>query len=230
MSRRLQDGSIPGARPANPLSAALAGLPTVVQPRGVWAGRRQLCVQFAAEAETATVFTAESLATALGRLSGRSPLHSIVLTGRDVLAHAPFLAATFHARRPSLPVMLETDGQRPESVAGLAHNLALVQVTLDFARAEGGDLEGERAAETLAAADGTGVAHALVLVPRPSTSDARLLRVVERAHAASRGTMIVIHPASTLIADVTVDHRWSALLEQAAALHGDVRLLREVWV
>ena len=35
-------------------TAALAGVPAGLQAQGVWVGRRQLFVRFAAEAETAT--------------------------------------------------------------------------------------------------------------------------------------------------------------------------------
>ena len=38
-------------------AAALAGVPAGVQAQGVWAGRRQLFVRFAGEAETATMYT-----------------------------------------------------------------------------------------------------------------------------------------------------------------------------
>ena len=51
-------------------TAALAGIPAGLQAQGVWAGRRQLFVRFAAEAETATMYTADALASelpALGR-------------------------------------------------------------------------------------------------------------------------------------------------------------------
>ena len=44
-------------------TAALAGIPAGLQAQGVWAGRRQLFVRFAAEAETATMYTADALAS-----------------------------------------------------------------------------------------------------------------------------------------------------------------------
>ena len=46
-------------------AAALAGVPTGVQAQGAWGGRRQLFVRFAAEAETATMYTAQALAKEL---------------------------------------------------------------------------------------------------------------------------------------------------------------------
>ena len=48
-------------RPSGP-TAALAGVPAGLQAQGVWIGRRQLFVRFAAEAETATMYTADALA------------------------------------------------------------------------------------------------------------------------------------------------------------------------
>ena len=46
-------------------TAALAGIPAGLQAQGFWAGRRQLFVRFAAEGETATMYTAEALANEL---------------------------------------------------------------------------------------------------------------------------------------------------------------------
>ena len=51
-------------------TAALAGIPAGLQSQGVWAGRRQLFVRFAAEAETATMYTADALAN-VGHETGR---------------------------------------------------------------------------------------------------------------------------------------------------------------
>ena len=51
-------------------TAALAGIPAGLQAQGVWAGRRQLFVRFAAEAETATMYTADALANELRRGHG----------------------------------------------------------------------------------------------------------------------------------------------------------------
>ena len=49
-------------------TAALAGVPAGIQGAGPWLGRRQLFVRFAAEAETATMFTAAALAQEIRRL------------------------------------------------------------------------------------------------------------------------------------------------------------------
>ena len=53
-------------------TAALAGVPAGLQAQGVWSGRRQIFVRFAAEAETATMYTADALANELRRSTSRS--------------------------------------------------------------------------------------------------------------------------------------------------------------
>ena len=64
--------------------------------------------------------------------------------------------------------------------------------------------------------------HALVLSVDGRTTDAHMLRVVERAHEASGATVVVIHPSAATPVDR--DRRWTTLFERAAALHGNVRL------
>ena len=93
------------AQAAGP-TAALAGVPTGLQSQGVWVGRRQLFVRFAAEAETATMYTAQAIAQELQRAAKRSAFHSISVGGRDPLANVDFLAAAFKAGPLPLPVML----------------------------------------------------------------------------------------------------------------------------
>ena len=61
----MSDGTL-RASVVNP-TAALAGIPAGLQAQGVWAGRRQLLIRFAAEAETATMYTADALANDLDR-------------------------------------------------------------------------------------------------------------------------------------------------------------------
>src|SRR5882672_9020998 len=112
-------------------SAALAGIPAGLQAQGVWSGRRQLFVRFAAEAETATMYTADALANELRRSTGRSTFHSISIGGRDPLANVEYLQAAFGKVSTSLPVMLDTDGQRPPEIAELKAFVTLTQVTLD---------------------------------------------------------------------------------------------------
>ena len=201
-------------------TAALAGVPAGLQSQGVWGGRRQLFVRFAAEAETATMYTADALAQELKRLVARSAFHSVSISGRDPLANADYLCATFEKHVPSIPMMLDTDGQRPAELGLVAKHLALVQVTLEGA-AGAADASVERGLESLRIAARQNVQHALVLAPDERTSDGQLLRIVEQAHGASGATMMVIHPPAT--APVDRDRRWIMLLERAASLHGDVR-------
>jgi organic radical activating enzyme len=186
----------------------------------VWAGRRQLFVRFAGEGETATIYAAQTLADDLRRQAAQRRVHSVTVSGRDPLGSAAFLAATFFAYRPELPVMLDTDGQRPEAIPGLRQYLTLVQVTIDFPASKP---IVDRAVETLSVAAGVGHMHALVLAPRADTPEPQLLRVIEQANRASDGTMIVIHP-DNLTDGGQLERRWSELMDHALAVHGDVRI------
>jgi len=199
-------------------TAALAGVPAGLQAQGVWSGRRQIFVRFAAEAETATMYTADALANELRRSTSRSAYHSISISGRDPLSNVEYLCAAFAKPPVELPIMLDTDGQRPEAIPALKKFVGLTQVTL-----EGGTLEttAERGLRTLHAAAEAGMQHALVLCSSEQTSDAQLLRIVEQARVVSGATMIVIHPPPGVPIDR--DRRWMTLLERAAALHNDVR-------
>jgi len=201
-----------------PLGAALAGISSGVRSTGPWAGRRQLFVRFARVAETATMFTADALRNELVRLARRSAYHSVAICGGDPLGEVEFLAAALDGGAP-LSVMLDHDGQRPESLEKLIKSLALVQVTLT------GD-EGEevvsRAMTTIRRAAGKHVAHALVLMAKADPSDGRLLRIVEQAKEASADTAVVVHPTTDSLSE---DRRWLLWLERASAVHGDVRLL-----
>ncbi len=203
-------------------TAALAGIPAGIQAAGPWSGRRQLFVRFAGEAETATIYTSEALKSELKRLAARSRYHSIVVAGRDPLAEVEYLAAAFRDGAP-LPVMLDHDGQRPEALETLLRALALVQVCLSGTES---DPAIERACASLALAADKGVNHALVIVPALETSDALLLRVVERAGGASGETAIIVHPTLESVSDP--DRRWILWLERASQLHGDVRVLPRV--
>jgi hypothetical protein len=201
-------------------AAALAGVPAGVQAQGVWAGRRQLFVRFAGEAETATMYTSAALARELHRQLPRAAFHSICIGGRDPLANLSFLLAALDTP-PPVPVMLDTDGQRPEALARLAAHLALAQVTVEFV---GLDATIALALDTISAAAGANCAHALVLCPRDDTSDGLMLRTIERAHTASPATQLVIHPPLPNGDQPTLDRRWAALLDQATATHPDTRL------
>lgn len=207
-----------------PLAAALAGVPAGVQAFGPWAGRRQLFVRFAGEAETATMYMAPALIREMTRQLQRSTFHSIAIGGRDPLGSVDFLKAALDGAKPQIPVMLDTDGMRPEELPGLLSHLALVQVTVDFA---GGEAALDHAIASLKAAAAGKVPHALVLVPRDDTSDSMLLRLVEEAHAASSAAQVVIHPPVGDNAN-SLDRRWANLLEQAMGVHSDSRLAMKI--
>ena len=198
-------------------TAALAGIPAGIQAAGPWSGRRQLFVRFAVEAETATMYTSEALKGELKRLAARSRYHSIAIAGRDPLAESDYLISALGSEAP-LPVMLDHDGQRPEALGALLKSLALVQVGISGAE---GDSVLERVWGSLAVAADKQVRHALVVAPASDTSDAILLRIVERASTASPGTEIVVHPTVESISD----RRWIVWLERATQVHGDVRVV-----
>jgi hypothetical protein len=208
---------------ATPMAAAaLAGVPAGVQAHGVWAGRRQLFVRFAGEAETATMYTATALVRELQRQLSRSSFHSISIAGRDPLSNPAFLIAALESAKPPIPVMLDVDGQRPEVLRTIVPYLALVQVTVEFWTANGTI---SHVIETIAEASRARCAHALVLCPREDTSDAQLLRTIEQAHAASADTQVVIHPPSPTGDPPVLDRRWATLVEQAMAAHADTRVV-----
>jgi hypothetical protein len=202
------------------LTAALAGVPSGIQSQGVWQGRRQLFVRFAGEAETATMYRADALAREIDRILARSDYHSISISGRDALGNPEFLATVLGQVATKAPVMVDTDGERPEAIAALKPWLALVQVTLELSS---NSRPVDRPLDTLREAAAAGCNHALVLLARDDTSDAQLIRIVEQAHGASDGTMIVVHPGPAGDRP-TLDRRWATLIEQAIAIHGDTRL------
>lgn len=207
-------------RPTLPsMSAALAGVPAGVQPYGPWTGRRQLFLRFADEAETATIYTAAAIKGEIARLAARSRYHSIAITGRDPLAEVEFLVTAFRDA-PTLPVMLDHDGQRGEALESLLPALRLMQICVN-----GGESDGmmERICDSIGRSAKHEVSHAVAIVPADPASDARLHRIVERVHAASAATRIVLHPSTESMSGP--DRRWLAWLEQAAAVHDDVRIL-----
>jgi hypothetical protein len=203
-------------------TAALAGIPAGIQAVGPWAGRRQLFVKFAGEAETATMYTAEALKSELKRLAARSRYHSIAIAGRDPLAESEYIAAVFDGGAP-LPVMLDHDGQRPDVLQAIISVLAMVQIGMDGCE---NDAALERACTSLIASAGKQVKHAIVIIPAEQASDARLLQIVEQVHAASAETAIVLHP--TMQSASAQDRRWILWLERAAGMHEDVRLLAQL--
>lgn len=202
-------------------TAALAGIPAGLQAQGPWVGRRQLFIRFAGEAETATMYTADALANEIERATGRSKFHSVSIGGRDPLGNVEYLAAAFGAKKVSLPVMIDCDGQRPEEVKGLSKVVQHVQVAIEGSLL-GADTPVANAIESVREAAGMGVQHSLVIVADERTIDSVVLRIVEQAHAASEKTMVVIHPATGTPVDR--DRRWTTLLERSMALHGDVQL------
>ena len=209
----------PGRSRLPSLSAALAGIPAGVQTVGPWTGRRQLFVKFAGEAETATIYTADALKGELARLTGRSRYHSVAIVGQDVLAEEEFLVVAFEQTGP-LPVMIDHDGQRPDALERLLHALALVQVSLDGSE---GAAAVERVCATIVLAARNHVAHAVTIVPAETLSDGPLLRIVEQIHEASGDTQLVVHPI--VDREVERDRRWVLWMQQAMAVHPDVRIL-----
>jgi hypothetical protein len=202
-------------------TAALAGIPAGLQAQGPWAGRRQLFVRFAGEAETATMYTADALASEIERATGRSRFHSVAIGGRDPLGNVEYIAAALSARTVTVPVMLDCDGQRPEELKALSKRVQHIQVALEGSLL-GSDAAMACAVESVKEAAGMGVMHSLVLTPDERTTDSVVLRIIEQAHAASDRTVVVIHPAAG--APVDRDRRWTTLLDRAMALHEDVQL------
>lgn len=203
------------------VAAALSGVPAGVQSLGPWAGRRQLFIRFAGEAETATMYMAHALIREMERQFSRSQFHSVVIGGRDPLGNVPFLLAALQASKPKVPVMLDTDGQRPEALGELLPFLALTQVTVEFT---GTEASLDHALMTIRTAAKAGCAHALVLVAREDTPDSAMLRLIEEVHRESASTQVVIHPFPTGEVPPVLDRRWATLLEQAVTMHADVKI------
>ncbi|MBV6520048.1 MAG: hypothetical protein MNPFHGCM_00152 [Gemmatimonadaceae bacterium] len=202
------------------LAAALTGVPVGIQKQGIWCGFRQLFVRFAGAAETAQMYTADALAREMNRALGRTPIHSICISGRDALGSTEFLVAALKQVLPGQRVMADTDGQRPEAIAALQDFIDLVQITVELPYSA---VSTERMQETVRAANRAGCGHAVVISGTDEASDADYLRIVELAHDASTATAIVIHPGPAEERS-PLDRRWSVLLEHAMAKHTDVRV------
>jgi hypothetical protein len=209
---------------ANGPTAAIAGITPGVQAQGVWTGRRQLFVRFAGEAETAVLYTPEMLAKQVNRAVENTTLHSIALGGRDPLASASLISETFARWKPTLPVMLDCDGQRPDDVASILGALSMLQVTFEFGDAPA---LAERALLCLRQAAAAKKDHAMVLAPRDATSDGQILRLIEQAHAVSPKMLMVLHPAPGGERS-PLDRRYATLIDQAMAIHPDVMLTMRI--
>jgi hypothetical protein len=205
-------------------TAAIAGITPGVQGQGVWAGRRQLFVRFAGEAETAVLYTPEMLGRQVERAAANTALHSIALAGRDPLSSTDLIAAGFQAHKPTLPVMLDCDGQRPDAVASIMGVLSMLQVTFEFGDAPA---LAERALASIGSAMAAKKDHALVLAPRDATSDGQILRLVETAHAVSPNATFVIHPAPSGEKG-PLDRRYATLMDQAMAIHRNMVLTMRI--
>src|ERR1043166_2614782 len=118
-------------------TAALAGIPAGLQAQGLWAGRRQLFVRFAGEAETATMYTADALANEIERATTKSKFHSVAIGGRDPLGNVDYLKAAFSAKKVGVPVMIDCDGQRTKELASLSGVVELAEITLEGAMLSG---------------------------------------------------------------------------------------------
>jgi hypothetical protein len=158
------------------------------------------------------------------RQRARTSFHSVSIGGRDPLGNLEFLLAVLGQLDLPVPIMLDSDGQHPDSLALVAPSLALTQVTVEFV---GPDGMRASAIETLAAADGAGCAHALVLCPNENTTDGVMLRLIEQAHATAPKSEVVIHPFLSGEPPM-LDRRWAALLEQAIAVHADTRVVMRI--
>lgn len=203
-----------------PVAAALAGVPVGLQQHGIWSGRRQLFIKFAGPAETAMMYTADALAREVQRTLERSRVHSVCIAGRDALANDSFLVACLKQLTVTVPVMLETDGQRPSVLEQLQPYLQLVQVTVDTSIEEPAL---ERVAESLKKCHGLGLAAGVAILGRDNASDSDYLRIVESVAGGNSKAMVVMHP-SPAEERKPLDRRWSMLVEQATLRHADVRV------
>ncbi|MEW5916562.1 MAG: hypothetical protein AB1762_09160, partial [Gemmatimonadota bacterium] len=207
-----------------PIAAALAGVPVALQQQGVWCGRRQLFVRFAGPAETAMMYTADALTRELQRALERSRVHSICVAGKDALANDAFLVASLKQLNTTVPIVLDTDGQRPSAIEKVQPFLQSVQISVDTA-IEAPALE--RVAESLKQCARLGLAAAVAISGRDSASDSDYLRIVESIATAHDKVAVVLHP-SPAEERKPLDRRWSMLVEQASARLSDVRVVQRL--
>jgi pyruvate-formate lyase-activating enzyme len=204
-----------------PVAAALAGVPVALQQMGAWSGRRQLFIKFAGPAETAMMYTADALTRELQRAIERSHVHSICISGRDALANDAFLVASLAQLKTDVPVMLDTDGQRPANIEKLQPYVKFVQLSVDTS-VEGAALE--RVVESVKHCERLGLVCTVAISGRDNASDSDYLRIVESIAAANAKVAIVLHP-SPAEERKPLDRRWSMLVEQASMRLRDVRVV-----
>jgi pyruvate-formate lyase-activating enzyme len=166
------------------------------------------------------MYTSDALAREIQRALERSKVHSVCITGRDALANEAFLVGCLTQLKVSVPVMLDTDGQRPAALEALQPYLALVQVSIATS-IDGAAME--RVVESLKQCARLGVSAAVAITGHETASDSDYLRVVESVAGANGKTMIVLHP-SPAEEHKPLERRWSMLMEQATAVQQDVRL------
>ncbi len=202
-------------------TAAIAWIRSGVQGQGIYTGYRQLIVRFAGEAETATLYNGSMLLRNVERALSQSAVHSVAMGGHDPLASAALFAEAFEGDTPGVPVVVDCDGQRPDAIPMLARSITLVQVALAGSESTAAT---DRALETLAVAEREGIGAALAVVMTDRTTDAQVLRLLEQANGIAPGTKIVIHVSSPS-EPAPPDARYAALMEEAASISRDVRLL-----
>jgi hypothetical protein len=166
------------------------------------------------------MYTAEALTREVQRALERTQVHSICIAGRDALANDVFLVSSLKQLSSKIPVMLDTDGQRPNVIEKLQPFVQFIQFTVDTSIEEPAL---ERIAESLRVCDKLGVASAVAIAGRDNASDSDYLRIVESVAAASGRVSIVLHP-SPAEERKPLDRRWSMLIEQATKRQPDVRV------
>jgi hypothetical protein len=203
-------------------TAAIAWIRAEIQRAGLFTGYRQLLVRFAGEAETATLYNGSMLYRNVERTIKQSPAHSVAIGGHDPLSCAALLAEAFEQGEPlGVPVVVDCDGQRPDSVGQLARSVTTIQVQLDGTEPAA---VADRAIETLCAAAAESLGAALSVSMLDRTTDSQVLRLLEQVSASAPGTNIVIH-SPNLPHSPAPDARFAALLEAAATISRDVRFL-----
>jgi pyruvate-formate lyase-activating enzyme len=166
------------------------------------------------------MYTADALTREVQRALERSRVHSVCIAGRDALANDVFLVACLSQLHAKVPVMIDTDGQRPAVLERLQPYLQLVQVTVDTAIEQPAL---EQVVESIKQCERLGLNAAVAIAGRDNASDSDYLRIVESVAEANPKAMIVMHP-SPAEERKPLDRRWSMLVEQATLRQQDVRV------